>query len=324
MKRALLVVAMLAGALLCGCAALSSPASPTTHVSADYQALGNAGGVRAFVYGKRTVLEFSSRPLWLAIRDENGVAVTYEREGHYYRLSRKLDHFTVWANTRVLSFSPTRGDVQTLTAEASVQADVRLPADQTKDAISPVAPPVAVSAQAAPTDDATALLRLSMAQSDEVRHAILEAGSDRETKTLLAHLDRVEARLLSAAAVVIRLQFDAAATELAVDERFVRTVIPAARAAERIILRGRTDARIAGSKDARIALGRALAARQFLIDHGVDSAKITLFSLAAGDFLAPAGSEKGRRLNRRVDIELVDRRYAERQQHVVRLDGTTP
>ena len=76
-------------------------------------------------------------------------------------------------------------------------------------------------------------------------------------------------------------------------------------------MRGRTDAVVPGADDPKIALGRALAARQYLVERGVSADKIKVFSLPAGDRIAPAGMEQGRALNRRVDIELVNRRFAE-------------
>jgi outer membrane protein OmpA-like peptidoglycan-associated protein len=62
---------------------------------------------------------------------------------------------------------------------------------------------------------------------------------------------------------------------------------------------------VAGPNDARIALGRALSARNYLIEHGVSPDKITVDSQADGDFIAPNDTKAGRALNRRVEIELL-------------------
>lgn len=157
-----------------------------------------------------------------------------------------------------------------------------------------------------------ALLRRSAAQLDEVRRVIeAGAGNAGETKALTTRLMRAEAQLLTSTSALLRVPFATASTSFEADHHLVPILVSAARSAERINLRGRTDARVAGSDDARIALGRALAARQFLIEQGVDANKIKVFFLAAGDFLAPATTEAGRALNRRVEIELIDRRYAE-------------
>ncbi|UVW30692.1 OmpA family protein [Massilia sp. H6] len=314
MKGTSLIAAMVAATLLCACARLPPPGAPTTRVSADYDATGDVDGVRAFVYGKRTELAFPRRPVRLTVHDENGVAVPYQREGSYYRLSRKLDRFTVWANTRVLSFRPVTGRVALVTA-AMPESAGRVPlSTQPREEAPSARSPVTVSMEPGREDDATALLRLFAAQQDQVRRAIAGAISTAETRFLQGRLERVKHRFNSAAAVMIGVRFDTGATSFSVDDRVAQTLVAAAKAAERINLRGRTDARIAGTDDPRIARGRALAARQFFIRHGIDAAKIRVFAQSAGDFIAPAGTEEGRALNRRVDIEFVDPRYATLQQ----------
>jgi outer membrane protein OmpA-like peptidoglycan-associated protein len=287
--------------------------------------MGDASGMRAFVYGKRTVLEFPSRPLWLSIQDENGVAVPYEREGRYYRLPRQLDHFTVRANTRVLSFGPTSRQVPGVSTEVPAVPGPAPLVARTRDAVSSITSPVLVSAAPASKDDAAASLRLSSEQLDEVRRVIAAGAESRaEAEALNARIDRVEARLLTNASAMICVRFGTGATDFAPDEHFVRILVPAARAAERIDIRGRTDARIAGTEDARIALGRALAARQFLVEQGVNGSKIRIASLAAGDFLAPARTDAGRALNRRVEIELVAARPAGPRQQSGQRQGAAP
>jgi outer membrane protein OmpA-like peptidoglycan-associated protein len=311
MKRALMIAGLVTGTFLCACAELPISEVPKTRVSGDYEVAGDASGMRAFVYGKRTVLEFSRRPLWLAVQDENGVAVAYEREGHYYRLARKLNRCTVWVNARVVSFTPIHRHVPAIAPEAAVSAEPAAHSARPEDATPTTTPSATIRAAPTPEDDATSLLRLSAAQLNEVRYVIAAEASDvAEARALNARVRHV-AQALTIDSVMLRVQFGTASTELTADDSFVRTLVPAARAAERIILRGRTDARIAGSDDASIALGRVLAVRQLLVEHGVDGRKIRVSALAAGDFLAPASTNAGRALNRRVEIELVDHRYAE-------------
>jgi outer membrane protein OmpA-like peptidoglycan-associated protein len=280
--------------------------------------------MRAFIYGRRTVLELPSRPLWLSIQDENGVNVPYEREGHYYRLARTLDHFKVRANTRVLSFNR-------VTGQASIASNTPTTADPAPQlpAVNEVAPSTKsaarVGAEFTPEDNAVALLQMAVTQLEEVRQTIAAAaGSDAEANALNARLDWVEAQLRATGATMIRVQFDTRATDFRPNDEFVRTLVPAAKAAQSINLRGRTDARIPGRDDPGIALGRALAVRQYLVDHGVDDGKIKVFARAAGDFLAPSNTDAGRALNRRVEIELVDARYAALKQQATRAPGTAP
>jgi len=62
-------------------------------------------------------------------------------------------------------------------------------------------------------------------------------------------------------------------------------------------------AQVAGQRDAKIALGRALAARNFLVKNSVVAEKINVFSQEGGRFIAP-NITKGRALKRRVEIEI--------------------
>jgi outer membrane protein OmpA-like peptidoglycan-associated protein len=309
------LLAMASGATLGACTGLSSPTATTTSVSPDYAVTGNPAGVRAFIYGKRTVPELPGSPLRLAIQDENGVVVPYEREGRYYRLSRELQRFTVWHNTRILAFQRMPAEAPALAAHipilTSTAISPALPREVIPGSVTTTELRAAPVAADTPDDDAAAALRLAAAQLDEVRQAIA-AGTQglAEARALHARLDRIEAQLITAATVMVRVQFDTASTAFIADDQLVRTLVPAAIAAQRVNIRGRTDARIAGRNDPGIALGRALAARQFLIAHGVDQNKIKVFALAAGRFLAPPTSNAGRALNRRVEIELVDRRFA--------------
>lgn len=298
---------------MCACSVLPPLTPSKASVSADYDVVGDVSGMRAFIYGKRTVLEFPRHPLRLTIQDENGVAVSYEREGHYYRLSRKLDHFTVWANTRVLSFSPATAQKITLADEVSLPPNPPPPAEPV-EAAAPIESSVPLASEPI-SDDAAALMRLSIAQLDEVRRLItVGAGDSAASKALNARLDRIEARLTSSAVVMVRVHFDLGKTDFIANDQLVRILIPAAKAAQHVNLRGRTDARIAGRDDPRIALGRALATRRFLVERGVEANKIRVFALPAGDFLAPGVSDAGRALNRRVEIELVNRRNAKLNQ----------
>jgi outer membrane protein OmpA-like peptidoglycan-associated protein len=293
-------------------------------VSADYEAVGDPSGMRAFIYGKRTVLELPSRPLWLSIQDDNGVIVPYEREGRYYRLARRLDQFTVWINTRVLSFNRVTGQAP-IVAKPPVNADPAPRLSPVHDAAPSTKSVVPVSAELTPEDNGVALLRMAVTQLEEVRQTIaVGVGSVAEANALNARLDRLEMRLLATGAAMIRVQFATRATDFRANDEFVRTLVPAAKAAQSINLRGRTDARIPGRDDPGIALGRALAVRHYLVDHGVDDGKIKVFARAAGDFLAPSNTDVGRALNRRVEIELVDARYAALKQQATRAPGTAP
>lgn len=309
--------------VVAGCMTPPSSESPRVRVSGDYLAAGDSKGIRAYVYGKSTVLEFDTPPLWISICDKNGVTVPIEREGRFIRINRRLDAFDVWMNTRVVSFEYSKaGNLMPAGAVAAAVAgvmpsQVQQPTQVPHPDERPSAPASSMPGEPPQTGkgedaEANALLELSAKQLAEVRKLLSESKDNpTEVKALNARLDRVEAQILSAAAAIVRVNFDTERTEFTPPKEVADVLVPAAKAAERINVRGRTDSRTAGVDDAKIALGRAISARNYLVSNGVDGAKIKIFSLPAGDFLAPSATAQGKSLNRRVDIELINRRYSE-------------
>lgn len=72
-----------------------------------------------------------------------------------------------------------------------------------------------------------------------------------------------------------------------------------------IIVRGRTDGSRMTSGDERIAVRRAVAARNWLTSQGTSPARISVNYVSAGDYVADNDSSAGRARNRRVDIEAI-------------------
>ena len=70
-------------------------------------------------------------------------------------------------------------------------------------------------------------------------------------------------------------------------------------------VRGRTDGKRPSGADERIALNRALAAKNWLVAQGVSRLKISVNYVSAGDYVADNTSAVGRAQNRRVDIEVL-------------------
>lgn len=75
-----------------------------------------------------------------------------------------------------------------------------------------------------------------------------------------------------------------------------------AKGANRVEVRGRTDGIRPSAADEQIALGRALSAQRYLIEHGVNPTSISLNYVSAGDYAADNESATGRARNRRVEI----------------------
>lgn len=101
-----------------------------------------------------------------------------------------------------------------------------------------------------------------------------------------------------------RVQFAYGSAALEVPASLRGVLIPLARSATRIEVRGRTDGRQFSERDESVALHRALAARQFLIHNGVAPEKVDLNYLSAADYAADNTTLAGRTQNRRVEIEV--------------------
>jgi hypothetical protein len=72
-----------------------------------------------------------------------------------------------------------------------------------------------------------------------------------------------------------------------------------------VTIRGRTSTDKATNRDESLALARAIAARAYLIAHGVSPLKITINYVSAADFTADNATEEGRQLNQRVEIDII-------------------
>ena len=100
----------------------------------------------------------------------------------------------------------------------------------------------------------------------------------------------------------ILFPFGGTRVELSQDEG--ARLVEQARAAPLILLSGRTDGQAETSGESRVARERAEAVRAYLIAAGVAPTRIRATWQPVGDHAAENTSEGGRRLNRRVEIEL--------------------
>jgi outer membrane protein OmpA-like peptidoglycan-associated protein len=83
--------------------------------------------------------------------------------------------------------------------------------------------------------------------------------------------------------------------------------LTAANRAALVTVRGRTSTSKASAKDESLALARALAARAYLIAHGVSPLKIDINFASATDYLADNTTPEGKLANQRVEVEMVFR-----------------
>jgi outer membrane protein OmpA-like peptidoglycan-associated protein len=82
-------------------------------------------------------------------------------------------------------------------------------------------------------------------------------------------------------------------------------LLEAARDASLVTINGRTSTTRPSKRDERLALARAVSARDYLVAQGVSPLKIMINYVSAADFVADNGTPEGRYLNQRVDIQMI-------------------
>ena len=112
------------------------------------------------------------------------------------------------------------------------------------------------------------------------------------------------AAVADTANAVYTVHFAFGSAQLAVPEPGAATLIELARTASLVMLRGRTDGTTEAPSESRIARDRAAAVRAYLVQAGVEPARIRTTWQPVGDHAADNGEPSGRDLNRRVEIEL--------------------
>lgn len=175
---------------------------------------------------------------------------------------------------------------------------------------SPPKPPTVDASTRRPANSAMAA-ELQVCKNDLQNTRISANESDRLAESTAAALAQVAARqqamaLLQApqANSVYAVQFDFGSARLSVPADISAPLIEDARTAPLVLLRGRTDGATDSPAESRIARERAAAVRDYLVSAGVDAAHIRATYQPAGDHAADNSSPAGRRMNRRVEIEV--------------------
>lgn len=182
---------------------------------------------------------------------------------------------------------------------------------------SPPQPPSVDEALKRPAN-AQAAVDLQVCRSELQNTRIQAAESSRRADSAAASLAQMalhqEALAAAAAAAPTRptvepnslfsVRFDFGSTRVAIPGDAATALIQQTRSAPLVLLRGRTDGATDTPAESRIARERATAVRDYLVAAGVDPARIRATYQPAGDHVADNGSASGRRLNRRVEIEV--------------------
>ena len=137
------------------------------------------------------------------------------------------------------------------------------------------------------------------------RESALVADAARATATQL-RLQRpaAPAPLPEARNTIHSILFAFGSTRINLADGEAQRLIDEARNAPLILLSGRTDGTTPTAGESRIARDRADAVRAYLVQAGIDPARIRATWQPVGDHAADNGTDGGRSLNRRVEIEL--------------------
>ena len=180
---------------------------------------------------------------------------------------------------------------------------------------SPPKPPTVDESQKRPVNTQMAV-ELQVCRSELQNTRILAAESGRLAESTTATLANLAARQQTIAAMqapadkppqansVYTVRFDFGSTRVAIPADLAAPLVADAKAAPLVLLRGRTDGSTDAPVESRIARERATAVRDYLVAAGVDPARIRATYQPVGDHVADNGSDSGRGLNRRVEIEL--------------------
>jgi outer membrane protein OmpA-like peptidoglycan-associated protein len=283
---------------LAACVALNSPKSPEVsqpmpfdHHNFDYALVRRESVqlIQAFDDGQQTYLQFTRAPLGrdqpvLVENSENQTALAYHCDGPYLVLPGVYAQLTI-------SIGAKSAQVTNLAAQSAPVAAV----PNLAPPLTPAAEPS--STQAATNTDPVVLRRDALQQRVRALVSAIEKfGRPHGPGAIVVRSDE------GALSVVIRFEDNSSAVEL--DDELLRALGEAAQAANRVVLRGRTDAIVATPTAGQLALRRALTVKEILVTQGVNPGRVRAFYRAAGDFEADDRLPEGRAANRRVEIEL--------------------
>lgn len=271
--------------------------------SRDYEAIGDSTGIRPYVYGKHTLIKFEhGKSFSPSIKDEQGASVNYKVQGGYYVLDRKLDTFTLSGSGHLVRFNlipPKTLDVPESESEIANENEAGLQEEINAVALN--------GKQKSITSDPIYAIMYEQMQQQRKLLGIASSNpkfTGEELFQVNDKLDDIEYKIMQGNRAIVHVYFPFNDTVFNPDKALVDTLLPLAKDATRINLYGRTDSKVADQGNTVIAAGRSEAAKNYLVNHGVSADIIRTSFLAAGDFIAPASMEEGRRLNRRVTIEI--------------------
>ncbi len=179
---------------------------------------------------------------------------------------------------------------------------------------SPPRPPTVDESRKRPVNTAMAV-ELQACRSDLQNTRIVAAESARNADAngqVLARLarhqqllaERIEASAAAQRNLLLPVLFAFGSAEPNLPDADAKRILDEARDAPLIVLRGRTDGRTDTPAEGAIARRRAEAVEAWLVQAGIDRARIRATWQPVGDHAADNATPDGRALNRRVEIEI--------------------
>jgi outer membrane protein OmpA-like peptidoglycan-associated protein len=114
----------------------------------------------------------------------------------------------------------------------------------------------------------------------------------------------IEASAVPPRNLLVPVLFAFGSTQVNVPDADATRIVDEARGAPLVVLRGRTDGTTESPAESAIARQRAAAVGAWLVQSGVDRARIRTTWQPVGDHAADNSTPGGRTLNRRVEIEI--------------------
>ncbi|RZI40343.1 hypothetical protein EGT07_23660 [Herbaspirillum sp. HC18] len=134
--------------------------------------------------------------------------------------------------------------------------------------------------------------------------AVKASGTPKPVGDISTELDIIETKIAGIEAVIFRIPFQTNSAAFVVADGVGSALVDAAKHADKVQLKGRTDGVGSLQNNFKIAFARANAARNYLVKNGISPKNIVVTAQATGDYVAPNTTETGRAKNRRVDIVL--------------------
>tara|TARA_R110001583_G_scaffold23707_1_gene87132 strand:+ start:511 stop:1383 length:873 start_codon:yes stop_codon:yes gene_type:complete len=257
-----------------------------SRISPDYEATGNAEGVRAYIYGNHTLVQSKdSFKAW----DSNNTPLKFEKTGNFSRSEYLLNDFYLQRGNKLAQIKR-----------------VFISVEETTPIIIEVTPekePAPEAIKHYPELEVFSLKYLNETQAKLDTLSNIRSTTGASLFNSQVKLNKLN-ELLADHRPVVFVNFGFGKTQFKPSNELVKSLLLAAADASEINLRGRTDSITASKADVWISKQRAENAKSFLVANGINPAIISVEYLAEGDFLLPPKSSTSKSVNRRVEIEV--------------------